>query len=610
VANIVEIVIKGIDRTKDGFTSPIKSLKDLEVAAGKVAPLFIGIATAAEAAFIAMAKHFINTADEMGKMAQKAGTTTETFSRMAYAGNLAGVSAESLKNGFKFLNQQLVEANQGSPETLQLFKDLGITSRDSATAIAQIAQRFSETEDNADKTTAAVKLFGKAGADMIPLLNAGADGLKAMSEESDAFHQTISKDTAKSAEEFNDNLTRLKSLTQGFVNVIVMELLPGLSDWSSWAIKVAKDSDTMTRPLQTVIDGLKILAYVAGLVVTGLKMVHDWLVVVGDLFSNVLSNAIDFYKIFFDGAEQAGLAMIEMSKGHFGTAKTMFKEALDGMKFDFENFRAGIKVTGGQLKDDIKSFYENTAKNAIMTLPLPNFGPSGKIKGADLEHTATTKGKIILSDPDAAKKSLEDDKNFLKANQLEREMIAEQLSGIAQVVAQEQNRYELRLEQIAKLTLTEGQAMELEYQAHKAHTAALKKLYTNELVQGVSGAFGNMAAAAQAFGKKGFAAFKAFATAQALVNTYSSAVGAYNAMASIPFVGPALAVAAAAAAIAAGLANVAQINSTQPAGAAHGGLDFVPSEQTYLLDRGERVLSPKQNEDFTSFIQGGAEANR
>lgn len=41
--------------------------------------------------------------------------------------------------------------------------------------------------------------------------------------------------------------------------------------------------------------------------------------------------------------------------------------------------------------------------------------------------------------------------------------------------------------------------------------------------------------------------------------------------------------------------------------AAHGGLDYVPSETTYLLDKGERVLSPRQNTDLTSFLdnQGG-----
>lgn len=41
------------------------------------------------------------------------------------------------------------------------------------------------------------------------------------------------------------------------------------------------------------------------------------------------------------------------------------------------------------------------------------------------------------------------------------------------------------------------------------------------------------------------------------------------------------------------------------AGAAHGGLDYVPAEATYLLDKGERVLSPRQNEDLTGFMQSG-----
>jgi hypothetical protein len=105
-----------------------------------------------------MAKHFINTADEMGKMAQKAGVTTEEFSRLAYAANLSGVQADGLKNAFKFLNEQLVAANQGSPETLQLFKDLGVTGRDSATVLSQIAQKFADTADGADKSAAAVKV--------------------------------------------------------------------------------------------------------------------------------------------------------------------------------------------------------------------------------------------------------------------------------------------------------------------------------------------------------------------------------------------------------------------------------------------------------------------
>lgn len=52
---------------------------------------------------------------------------------------------------------------------------------------------------------------------------------------------------------------------------------------------------------------------------------------------------------------------------------------------------------------------------------------------------------------------------------------------------------------------------------------------------------------------------KGFATAQALIDTYSAANSAYSAMAGIPIVGPALGIAAAAAAVVAGMANVKKI---------------------------------------------------
>ena len=89
------------------------------------------------------------------------------------------------------------------------------------------------------------------------------------------------------------------------------------------------------------------------------------------------------------------------------------------------------------------------------------------------------------------------------------------------------------------------------------------------------------------------------------MNMHSSAVGAYKAMAGIPVIGPALGVAAAAAALAYGAQQIASIGGLNIGGAAHGGLDFVPKEQTYLLDRGERVLSPAQNRDLTAALEGG-----
>ena len=70
---------------------------------------------------------------------------------------------------------------------------------------------------------------------------------------------------------------------------------------------------------------------------------------------------------------------------------------------------------------------------------------------------------------------------------------------------------------------------------------------------------------------------KRAAQVQALVDAYASANAAYKAMAGIPIVGPGLAVAAAAAAVGAGLANVKQIEKAQF------GMDQVVSQPTMIL---------------------------
>jgi len=74
--------------------------------------------------------------------------------------------------------------------------------------------------------------------------------------------------------------------------------------------------------------------------------------------------------------------------------------------------------------------------------------------------------------------------------------------------------------------------------------------------------FGNLAALVG----KTTTAGKFLAAAQATIDTYSSAVKSYNAMADIPVVGPALRVIAAAAAVAAGIANVKKIMAVDTSG--------------------------------------------
>ncbi|WP_132450988.1 tape measure protein [Pseudomonas aeruginosa] len=98
--------------------------------------------------------------------------------------------------------------------------------------------------------------------------------------------------------------------------------------------------------------------------------------------------------------------------------------------------------------------------------------------------------------------------------------------------------------------------------------------------------------------------------ANAQATAFQAQLAAFASTAAIPIVGPGLAAGAAAAAAAATAPMVAGVSSAAFAGIAHGGIDNIPKESTWLLDAGERVLSPNQNRDLTDFLSraGGASA--
>lgn len=100
----------------------------------------------------------------------------------------------------------------------------------------------------------------------------------------------------------------------------------------------------------------------------------------------------------------------------------------------------------------------------------------------------------------------------------------------------------------------------------------------------------------------------ASALAGGFAQTYTNA---FASTAAIPIIGPALAPGVAAASLAAVTAGAGAAGAAGTgvgmgiAGIAHGGMSNVPKEATYLLDEGERVLSPNQNRDLTNFMDEG-----
>lgn len=212
-----------------GFGKSTGALEGVLSALGTVA-----IATAGAIAVIT--KNAIDSADNLNKMSQKVGIATEDLSKLAYAARLSDVDIGSLQQSLVFLSRGMSEASQGSGNALQAFNALGIsfknndgTLRSQAEVLADVADKFANLRDGTEKTALAVAIFGRAGANMIPMLNQGSAGLSEMGDELANFGGVISGQTARSAEQFNDNLTRLQTILSGLSMQAFAPLIEGLN---------------------------------------------------------------------------------------------------------------------------------------------------------------------------------------------------------------------------------------------------------------------------------------------------------------------------------------------------------------------------------------------
>lgn len=198
-------------------------------------------------------------ADQLGKMSQRTGVAVEELSGLAYAAKLADVSNESLGTGLKKMSKLLVD---GSDK----FEILGIKTKEANGAMrptseifADVADKFAGLEDGSVKTALAIAIFGKAGADLITLLNAGGKGIREAKDEAKKFGLIVSKDAAKAAEEFNDNLTKLEAASKGASMALAGDLVKGLTKVTAAMVDARREGDgffgAMYKGAQVLITG-------------------------------------------------------------------------------------------------------------------------------------------------------------------------------------------------------------------------------------------------------------------------------------------------------------------------------------------------------------------
>jgi len=223
----------------------------LSGALGALVPLATG------AGLAAMAKGAIDAADDMNDLSQKTGVSVENLSKFQQAANASGTSIEGVGAAMIKLNRNMATGNAGAAEALT---SLGISATNASgklkstdAIMLEVADKFAKMPDGANKTAAAMALFGKAGADMIPMLNGGRKSIEDLAA-------TMTGPFAKGADGLNDKLAELEGKLLILGVGIGTALMPLLNGIANAVLAAANAFAAMPGPIQAIVGGVVALA--------------------------------------------------------------------------------------------------------------------------------------------------------------------------------------------------------------------------------------------------------------------------------------------------------------------------------------------------------------
>lgn len=663
-----------------GFVGPMdqaqrKSKESMSKIAGyakTAATAFAAAGVAIGASVAAMAKSGIDAADSLLDISDATGIATEQLSALKYAADIEDISLDKLSSTLNKFSKTVSEAADGVGAGADAFAALGVSVtnsdgslRDSYSILNDVSEAISQLENGADKAAVAQQLFGKSGAQLLPILNGGRQGLQGYADQAERLNLIISRDTAEASAQFNDNLKDLKLALGGVGLTIAEEVAPRLAELTS----TLTDESTQ-RGLATFADGLARVASLAVDAAAGLGNFSSFLnraingadpqnlsQITAEIenIQSVLDSPIAGRlnpllptRIAIQDEEELRkslerlLAIREQVIADSGQKSLEAELNAQGWEDAFSNERPKAFGVTQSDAEATKKANEESAKAVeelnrqyeamVATLHQQNMLSAeatelekvrydytyGSLKGINAEHQKVLDG--LAAELDAKEKLREGEEALAQARKEFAAIHEESMRAAANLVDLEDFRSQRERENLEKqMEVLKAKGVwtaEIEAEAHKAleeqeeaHQARIKEIKDKAIeddlkrrqiqIAGAESLFGALGDLTEEFGKKNSSLRRAFLIAEktAAIAQATIAINAGIAEASkLKFPANLGAMASVASATAGLIGNIEGVNI------AHGGLDYVPKEQTYLLDKGERVLSPRQNTDLTNFI--------
>ena len=190
-------------------------------------------------------------ADNLLTLSQQSGASVDTLQKWDYAarfidtdsetmvkalGKVAKMQASSIKSGDEYitmLDGQTIALRNSNGE-LKSNEDLLMNMVDALGSIA----------DDTVREAAAQELFGKSFQEMMPLINAGSEGLKKYGDEAEALGLVLSGDAVNSLGEFDDQMQRLKATIEVAGKQLALSFLPATKEVADQLTELAQTVTT------------------------------------------------------------------------------------------------------------------------------------------------------------------------------------------------------------------------------------------------------------------------------------------------------------------------------------------------------------------------------
>ncbi len=235
----------------EGVKESLASMKEMVEA--------MGIAMLAEH-LVEAAKSAAEFGDQIEHAAQKTGMSAESLQGLGFAARMSDVDFESLSVGLEHMSRAMLEAQQGSLQSASAFQSVGISagqlkSMSMDEVLAKVADKFHETRDGATKTALAMQLFGRSGAELIPLLDQGSEGIDALKAKAKQLGIVMSDEAVRQSAEFADKMKELSASAEATTRNLMGELMPAMNQIVNAFLKGSSDGGVLKEIFRQIGEG-------------------------------------------------------------------------------------------------------------------------------------------------------------------------------------------------------------------------------------------------------------------------------------------------------------------------------------------------------------------